>query len=366
MIRSIKVSLGNATQRKTASVAALLREYRSATNFYIDSLWIERGDLNAATLNRLTGGCLGYRQKSDALAMALETVIATKKAAKATGRPCSKPHLTGAFRVSSLCAKIEPFKKEGFDYAIKLSGLVRGKPIVVPVKSHARLNYWLSKPGAKIKSGCVLHEKYAALYVEIPDEPEKVIGKDLGVDTGYRKLLATSDGDFHGTQMREVCARVRRTKPGSKGKRRAQATRKQYINKAVKSLPWNDLRMIAVEDLTGLKLRTQQKDTSSKKTRKTMAPWTYRQALTRIEQLAQEHRVRLVYVDPRNTSRRCPACGWVAKENRVAENFRCVRCHHSADADTVGAVNILARATGNWQESMVPASSKVRRLNVAV
>ena len=366
MIRSIKVSLGAATQRKTASMASLLRESRAVANFYIDSLWIERGALDAATLNRLASSSLGYRQKSDALAMALETVIATKKAAKTTGRPCSKPHLTGAFRVSSLCAKIETFRGEGFDFAIKLSSLVPRKPIIIPIKGHARLSYWLAKPGAKIKNGCVLHEKYIALYVDVPDEPEKVVGSNLGVDTGYRKLLATSDGDFHGTRMKAVCARVRRTKPGSKWKVRAQAARKQYINEAVKGLPWVDLRMIAVEDLTGLKLRTQQKDKSSKKSRKTMAPWTYRQVLTRIEQLAQEHRVRLVYVDPRNTSRRCPACGWVAKENRVAENFRCVRCNHSADADYVGAVNILARATGNWQDPMVPASSKTRELNVVV
>ena len=96
-----------------------------------------------------------------------------------------------------------------------------------------------------------------------------------------------------------------------------------------------------------------------------MAPWTYRQVLNRIEQLAPENRVRLVYVDPRNTSRRCPACGWVAKENRVKEEFCCVRCHYSADADFVGATNILARMTGNWQDDMVPASSK-KELNLAV
>ena len=156
MIRSVKMSIGGATQRKTASIAALLREYRAATNFYIDSLWETRGALDAATLNRYTGGSLGYRQKSDSLAMALETVIATRKAAKAKGRPCSKPHLTGAFRVSSLCAKIEPFRGEGFDYAIKLSGLVPGTPIVVPVKSHAKLDYWPARDCSHLQSALVL------------------------------------------------------------------------------------------------------------------------------------------------------------------------------------------------------------------
>ena len=360
MIRAIKISLKFTTARKRAALAAVLRESRVATNFYLNSLWTERGALDAKTLNRYDGGSLGYRQKSDALAMALETVVATKKAAKAIGRPCGKPRLRGAFRVSSLNAKVERFRKNGFDFAVKLSGLVRGKPIVIPFKSHKRLAYWLSKPGTVLKNGCVLHESYIALYVEVPDAPERVIGTDLGIDTGYRKLIATSDGKFLGIAMLETCAAVRRKMPGGKGKRRAQAARRDFINLMVKKLPWPLLRMIAVEDLTGLKLRTQQKGKSSKKSRKTMAPWTYRQVLTRIEQLAQENRVRLVYVDPRNTSRRCPGCRLVAKENRVAEKFRCVRCNYTSDADTVGAVNILAKATGNWQEEfMVPASSEV-------
>jgi putative transposase len=47
-------------------------------------------------------------------------------------------------------------------------------------------------------------------------------------------------------------------------------------------------------------------------------------------------------VEPRNTSRTCPDCGHVAKENRpTQEKFHCVSCGHSAHADTVGALNVL-------------------------
>ncbi|WP_367433883.1 RNA-guided endonuclease InsQ/TnpB family protein [Streptomyces celluloflavus] len=47
-------------------------------------------------------------------------------------------------------------------------------------------------------------------------------------------------------------------------------------------------------------------------------------------------------VDPRNTSRQCPACGHTAKENRpTQETFHCVGCGHQAHADTVGALNVL-------------------------
>ncbi|MCI3273920.1 RNA-guided endonuclease InsQ/TnpB family protein [Streptomyces cylindrosporus] len=53
----------------------------------------------------------------------------------------------------------------------------------------------------------------------------------------------------------------------------------------------------------------------------------------------------VVPVDARNTSRTCPECGHVAKENRVTQaKFECVRCGFTANADHVGATNVLNRA----------------------
>ncbi|WP_406368847.1 transposase [Streptomyces sp. NBC_00647] len=54
---------------------------------------------------------------------------------------------------------------------------------------------------------------------------------------------------------------------------------------------------------------------------------------------------RLIPVDPRNTSRTCPACGHVSGQNRVIqEKFQCTRCGHTANADQVGALNVAVRA----------------------
>lgn len=50
----------------------------------------------------------------------------------------------------------------------------------------------------------------------------------------------------------------------------------------------------------------------------------------------------VIAMDPRNTSRTCPECGHVAKENRpTQEKFHCVGCGHQAHADIVGASNVL-------------------------
>jgi putative transposase len=48
-------------------------------------------------------------------------------------------------------------------------------------------------------------------------------------------------------------------------------------------------------------------------------------------------------VPPRNTSRTCPCCGHMSAENRQTQaKFACVDCGYEANADLVGAINVLA------------------------
>ncbi|WP_213457869.1 RNA-guided endonuclease TnpB family protein [Thiocapsa sp.] len=50
----------------------------------------------------------------------------------------------------------------------------------------------------------------------------------------------------------------------------------------------------------------------------------------------------LVAVPPQNTSRTCPCCGHIAKENRQTQaRFACVECGFEENADLVGAINVL-------------------------
>lgn len=360
MIRSVKFSLNHLTHKKRAAINAMLRERRAAINFFCKKYWKEKGKLNKECYNSYAAGSLAAGQKSDALHQALTIIIATKKATKATGNKCSSPHFNGACSLRTASCYITKYRKGGFDYCVSLYW-IKGSPIIVPLKSYRRFNYWLSKPGAKLTKSCLVDENNIWLSVEIPDLPTKEDSHIVGIDIGYKKLITCSTGETIGKDIANICASVRRKKPGSKGKKRAQATRKDYINRSVKQLPWDSVSTIAIEDLTGLKLETFKKGggKSSRRSRKAMAPWTYRQAVSQIELLAAENRVRLHYVDPRNTSRACPSCGWVAKENRVAENFKCVRCNYSTDADLVGAMNVLAKATGNYRESSVPDSPSI-------
>ncbi|WP_043885244.1 RNA-guided endonuclease InsQ/TnpB family protein [Gallibacterium anatis] len=52
----------------------------------------------------------------------------------------------------------------------------------------------------------------------------------------------------------------------------------------------------------------------------------------------------LVAVPAQNTSRTCPCCSHIAKENRQTQaNFECVECGYTENADVVGALNVLGR-----------------------
>jgi len=106
-------------------------------------------------------------------------------------------------------------------------------------------------------------------------------------------------------------------------------------------LPWKSLKVIGVEDLTGIK--TGKQKNRSKNFRKAMAPWVVRQCVNRIGCKAQENRVRLVENDPSYTSQTCPVCRKVSKENRRGEVFKCIACGYTGDSDTVGALNILLK-----------------------
>jgi putative transposase len=52
---------------------------------------------------------------------------------------------------------------------------------------------------------------------------------------------------------------------------------------------------------------------------------------------------RVIVVPGINTSRTCPCCGHVSKDNRKTQaNFECIKCGFAANADHVASLNILA------------------------
>lgn len=358
MRRACKVTLKFATAKKQRSIAALLEAYRAAINFYIRSLWVEKGKLDGATHARLPAikTRLSAQYRAQALKQALETVIATRKSAKALKKRVQCPVFRGSAVLSAKVVTVED-GKGSFDLIVRISSLHKGHRITIPTKRTAVLNRWCKR--GTIIQGCALSESGIVLWVDVPDNPPRKNGATLGLDIGINKLVSDSNGNHYGTEFKTIRDKIRRSKPKSKARYRHFAERENYIGRVLNQLPWSDLATVGVEQLSDMKRG--KKKNRGKAFRKAIAHWTYRRVLTRIEHHAEANRVRLIRVNPANTSRTCPECGECNPLNRRGEKFACVACNHKGDSDHIAARNILARtqAIPRRVESLGPTKAVI-------
>jgi putative transposase len=102
-------------------------------------------------------------------------------------------------------------------------------------------------------------------------------------------------------------------------------------------------RAVALEDLEGIRMRIK----ARRPQRATLHSWSFHQLRQFVAYKAALAGVPVVYVDPRNTSRTCPACGLVDRANRKTQaQFVCVGCGLAGLADHFAALCISARGRG--------------------
>jgi len=343
MIRAAKISLEFITPKKRNIINSLLDSYRAAVNFYINIIWNSKDcKIYDNTYKQLSNTRLSARYKVAAYRQAFGIIKSTKESAKKIGKEPSCPVFNGSATLDSRFIVIEEGNKS-FDLIIKLSILGKsGKRIVLPCKKTKLFNKWNKFPNSRLIQGCHLSENQIILWFDITESQPKNKGKIIGIDFGLNKFIVDSNGKFYGEDFKtKIRDKIKRKKPGSKSFKRAQDERTNYINRVVKELPWHDIKIIGTEDLTNIKKG--KKRGRGKTFRKALAPWTVRQGITRVKELAHENRVLHVAIDPRNTSRTCPSCGTVDKLNRKGEKFCCISCDYKNDADIVGATNVLGK-----------------------
>jgi len=194
------------------------------------------------------------------------------------------------------------------------------------------------------------------------DEPKPIdVEGTLGVDLGVTNLAVDSDGEVHkASQINNVRHRHRRlrAKLQAKGTRSAKRKLKRLsgkehrfakdtnhcISKKLVAKAKDTNQAIALEDLGGICERV----TVRRAQRATLHSWAFYQLRSFVTYKAKRVGVPVFLVDPRNTSRTCPACGHVDKANRPSQSrFSCVVCGFAGLADHIAAVNIGRRAAVN-------------------
>ncbi|MDQ3692960.1 MAG: transposase [Chloroflexota bacterium] len=193
------------------------------------------------------------------------------------------------------------------------------------------------------------------------DVPEPTPGdpKDfLGVDLGMTNIAVDSDGTIHssavvnGVRHRHRRLRQKLQAKGTKSAKRLLRKRKRReqrfardtnhrISKHIVATAKDTGRGIALEDLTGIRGRIRLR----RSRRAPVHSWSFGQLRSFIAYKAALAGVPVIAVDPRNTSRTCPACGIIDQANRPNQaTFSCVDCGFAGLADHIAAIVIGRRA----------------------
>jgi IS605 OrfB family transposase len=204
------------------------------------------------------------------------------------------------------------------------------------------------------------------------DEPIPTEGKDvLGLDLGVVNIAVDSDWHIYsGKTINNVRYRHRRLRAKLQKKRTKAAKRllkklsgkearfarqvNHTISKQVVKLAKDTERDIALEDLSGIRERI----TARREQRATLHSWSFYQLRAFLQYKSKLAGIKLILVDPRNTSRTCPSCGCVDKHNRPNQStFKCVVCGFSGLADHIAATNIRRGAFVNTPDFSTRSAS---------
>jgi putative transposase len=196
------------------------------------------------------------------------------------------------------------------------------------------------------------------------------LGAAVGIDLGVVRFATLSDGtvvpslnSFKGQQaaLRKAQQALSRKKKFSNNWKKAKAkiqsihvrianSRRDHLHKASTTISKNHA-MVVVEDLQVSNMSRSAAGTVEQPGRKVRQKSGLNRSI--LDQGWAEFRRQLEYkvlwagglflaVPPQNTSRTCPRCGHVSKDNRKSQaGFACVACNFTENADLVGAINIL-------------------------
>lgn len=349
MKQTIVVKLTLSTDQHAALLATMKR-FNAACD-YIARVAFERRLVNKVALQKLV-----YYQVRERFGLSSQlTVRAIAKVAEAyrpdkTVQPAFRPH-------GAVCYDQRIMSWKGVE-EVSLLTLAGRKLIPVRFGTYqaARLDRRQGQADLVLKDGVF----YLYVTIDVSEPPAGEPDDYLGLDLGIVNLAVDSDGTTYSGEAverhRRIDAHRRRNlqRKGTKaakrklrqlGRRRSRYQRNENhrISKAVVQNAKGTRRGLALEDLKGVRDRTER--TVRRRQRARHGNWSFHQLRSFVEYKARAAGVRVAVVNPRNTSRTCPECGHCERANRSRrDRFRCQACGLAAPADWIAARNIRARA----------------------
>jgi putative transposase len=286
-------------------------------------------------------------------------VGANRKTAKQKSKPVK------AFKPTSADydARIFAFREK--DWTVSLTLLNGREHVKIDVGNYQRGKLKDKKPtSAQL---CKHNDGNYYIHIQIKDEPPTPIKIDnvIGVDFGRRDIAVTSNGDkWDGQQinkLRDKFSRVRASLQhiASKGtrstRRRTRQILKRLSGKERRYQQWLNHNIskqiienalstgatVVIEDLTGIRERTNQQPRNKTERRRSNS-WSFYQLRSFLEYKGIQAGVKVISVPPAYTSQTCHCCMHIGI--RSDKRFKCTNdaCSWSGDADLNGAKNIAA------------------------
>lgn len=226
------------------------------------------------------------------------------------------------------------------------------------IKLRTRIGEYQQLRFKRVKGQCDLiyqnKEFYLVVVVDTFEQKEYETRETLGVDLGIENIAVDSDKQIfeskkveeqrnkffrlrQSLQRRGTTSAKRHLKKLSGKEKRFRRDINHCISKQLIQKAKGTTRAIVLENLKGIRSRA----TVRKSQRYRHSSWSFYQLRQFIEYKSKREGVPVVIIDPRNTSRRCPNCLYVDKENRKTQSlFECCRCFFKEMADYVAALNI--------------------------
>ncbi len=295
--------------------------------------------------------------KANHIVRACARVGANRLTAKAKGRKVK------GFKPTSFDCDGRTFSFREKDWTVSISTL--GKRLRLSLRAS---NYHRGKlTGQKPTSAQICKHKdsqwYAHIQIKSPVPEPKNTSNVIGVDFGRREIAKTSTDkgwDGQGIQRkRDQFSRVRASlqKKASLGtrssRRRCREVLKrlsgrekryqQWLNHNISKQIIEEARqtnsIVAIEDLTGIRERTNQKPRNKTERRRSNS-WAFYELRTFLEYKGIKEGIKVVAVPPAYTSQTCHCCNHIGI--RTNKNFKCSNsdCSWIGDADLNGALMI--------------------------
>jgi len=353
----------NPTPEQVAKIEVTLQAFANACN-YINGAVDPKLTHNVTIQNQVYNNVREQFGLSSNLAIrAINRVSSNRKTAKRMNKPVRKFLPTSA----DYDARIFSFREK--DWSVSLTLIGGRERFLVDVGSYqkGKLSGFTPTSATLVKHQNGTYSVNIQVKNNAP-EPQKTTDV-IGVDMGRRDIAITSDGEsFSGKQITEIRDRYskvraslqKKASEGTRsGRRRCRRILKRLSGRERRFQSWVNHNVskrivdaavavqcsIAIEDLTGIRQRSNQQPRNKTERRRSNS-WAFYQLRQFLFYKALGAGVEIVLVNPAYTSQTCHKCLRIhsvkGKSYRSGKTFDCGHCSWKGDADFNGA-NVIKR-----------------------